>query len=825
MNITRNTDFRTRLLCTTAAVALAVALAGAPAPAFANFNAGVKAFEKGDFRKAYEEWLPLARQGDPAAQRNIGQLYRQGRGVPQSDEVAANWYRLVAQHGHAAAQANLGVMYLQGQGVAKDPAEAARWFDKAAEQGHAIAQYNLALMYEQGLGVEKSANRAMGWYQRAADGGHDRAAQRVAQFLHDKVAPAAGAPAAVAAAPAPATPAPKQVVEAAPSPPLITAARGVETSRSHLYMPREFLACAPEQATAVARAAPQAVAPAVPMPPVDVARLGTEQPALTGDIRPRPRPAEELATPPAAVPGSPAARGAAALPVTPAKPQPPAQPAPAQMAALRPATPEPVAPRLPRPAAVAVPDTSRAPVTPRTEPAPVGIAAIVVPVAPFLIEEARRERAGIAPALIVVPPSPILIAEAEADRLRLAAVTAPAPLRTASPSDVPAFLKREAAADARPTNNAPAPQPAPGRGTAAPVPPLLAREAARDATRLTAPATTPVPVTTNAFPALPPRQAVPPEVVAAVVEPAPAVAPPVVAPAPANDSTPPVVVTTPAADTTAALRREADARREEEITASLNRLEAQPDPAPPPGFLRRDADTDTTPAGTMSAAVPAAKDSVAAGTIPTFLRPEVAPVAAGAPRDRIPVSDVLKQEAAHEMASAPVTEPPDFLVKEADSGNRAVPRGPRLTDTLVREAQAEHDRQIKEARMASLNDEKAPPTFLMNRAGTPDMPGFNPDAARRAVDVGVVAYLARNYEKAYEFWMPVARTGQPDAQFFVGGLYLDGNGVKRDLIEAHTWFARAAVQGHLRAEDSLGTLRKIMTDSQLKEARGRLSRG
>jgi TPR repeat protein len=148
-----------------------------------------------------------------------------------------------------------------------------------------------------------------------------------------------------------------------------------------------------------------------------------------------------------------------------------------------------------------------------------------------------------------------------------------------------------------------------------------------------------------------------------------------------------------------------------------------------------------------------------------------------------------------------------------------------VSDTLVREAQAEHDRQVTDARQASLADDKAPPTFLMKRAGTPDVPGFNPDAARRAVDVGVVAYLARNYEKAYEFWMPVARTGQADAQFFVGGLYLDGNGVQRDIVEAHTWFARAAEQGHLRAEESLATLRKIMTDSQLKEARTRLSRG
>ena len=39
------------------------------------------AIKKGDFDTALKEWLPLAEDGNPSAQYNIGQLYRIGRGV------------------------------------------------------------------------------------------------------------------------------------------------------------------------------------------------------------------------------------------------------------------------------------------------------------------------------------------------------------------------------------------------------------------------------------------------------------------------------------------------------------------------------------------------------------------------------------------------------------------------------------------------------------------------------------------------------------------------------------------------------------------------
>jgi TPR repeat protein len=92
---------------------------------------------------------------------------------------------------------------------------------------------------------------------------------------------------------------------------------------------------------------------------------------------------------------------------------------------------------------------------------------------------------------------------------------------------------------------------------------------------------------------------------------------------------------------------------------------------------------------------------------------------------------------------------------------------------------------------------------------------------RRAVDTGVAAYLGRDYEKALAFWLPAAVRGNADAQFFVAGLYLDGNGLERDLIQSHIWFARSASQGHQRAAEQMNLLRKIMTQDQYAEAERR----
>jgi len=101
---------------------LAVVVVLVAAPTWADFKAGVKAYDRGDYATAMKEWRPLAEQGIAKAQSNLGSMYEYGEGVPQDDKEAARWYRLAAEQGYAKAQSSLGLMYEYGEGVPQDDA-------------------------------------------------------------------------------------------------------------------------------------------------------------------------------------------------------------------------------------------------------------------------------------------------------------------------------------------------------------------------------------------------------------------------------------------------------------------------------------------------------------------------------------------------------------------------------------------------------------------------------------------------------------------------------------------------------------------------------
>ncbi len=165
-------------------------IATAAGPAWADFEAGVQAYDSGDYTTAYNEWLPLAAGGDPFAQRNLGHLYRLGLGVPQNFEVALNWYRRAAEQGLVRAEANLANMLLRGQGVNQSPREAAQWFHRAAVAGHAISQFNIGQMYRKGLAVPQDNAKALAWFELAADAGHDRSIELAAILSGEGIVPA-----------------------------------------------------------------------------------------------------------------------------------------------------------------------------------------------------------------------------------------------------------------------------------------------------------------------------------------------------------------------------------------------------------------------------------------------------------------------------------------------------------------------------------------------------------------------------------------------------------------------------------------------------------
>ncbi len=105
-------------------------------PALADFKAGLDAYQKGDYVGAAKEWRPMAEAGDPIAQYNMGLLYLDGHGVPQSPAEAANWFRRAAEQDYTDAQHNLGAMYGSGQGVKRDYVQAYKWLNICAAKGN-----------------------------------------------------------------------------------------------------------------------------------------------------------------------------------------------------------------------------------------------------------------------------------------------------------------------------------------------------------------------------------------------------------------------------------------------------------------------------------------------------------------------------------------------------------------------------------------------------------------------------------------------------------------------------------------------------------------
>ena len=105
-------------------------------PARADFQAGMDAYNRGDFKTALREWQPLADQGDARAQFSFGLLYENGDGVPRDYAKARQWYEKAAAQGDAKAQLYLGLQSSFGQGVPMDLVEAYMWYSLAAGNGN-----------------------------------------------------------------------------------------------------------------------------------------------------------------------------------------------------------------------------------------------------------------------------------------------------------------------------------------------------------------------------------------------------------------------------------------------------------------------------------------------------------------------------------------------------------------------------------------------------------------------------------------------------------------------------------------------------------------
>jgi TPR repeat protein len=116
--------------------------------------------------------VQAAESGAAEAAQALGDSYREGKDVEQSDALALHWYAVGARLGDAQAQNNLGSMLLNGIGCEREAEGAVHWYRASAEQGNAVAQFNLGLRYLHGDGVEQDDRTAGYWIGKAAVQGY-----------------------------------------------------------------------------------------------------------------------------------------------------------------------------------------------------------------------------------------------------------------------------------------------------------------------------------------------------------------------------------------------------------------------------------------------------------------------------------------------------------------------------------------------------------------------------------------------------------------------------------------------------------------------------
>lgn len=126
-----------------------------------------------------------AKTGDPVAQLKLARAYGRGDGIPQDEDLAAQWYRKAAEQGNAEAQDSLGQFYLTGQGVEQNKQQAVEWFRKSAHQGNVSAMFHLGAAYYNGDGVEIDDSLSYAWFTLAKEAGNPRAAEAVQRAESD----------------------------------------------------------------------------------------------------------------------------------------------------------------------------------------------------------------------------------------------------------------------------------------------------------------------------------------------------------------------------------------------------------------------------------------------------------------------------------------------------------------------------------------------------------------------------------------------------------------------------------------------------------------
>ncbi|MCR9252383.1 MAG: sel1 repeat family protein [bacterium] len=173
-------------------------------------------YEKERFEVAYEYFKSAAKKGNAEAERMVGTMLIQGKGVKQNTYLGLKWLKKAAKkkdiiaitnlgkHYYQAGEMSLAVNYLQtaamqdnveaismvgkmyyeGKGVPRNLSLAIEWFKKASLQNHAYSEWQLGLIYTNGLGVTANFEEGLKWFQKSCDNGWESACVKVKKITN-----------------------------------------------------------------------------------------------------------------------------------------------------------------------------------------------------------------------------------------------------------------------------------------------------------------------------------------------------------------------------------------------------------------------------------------------------------------------------------------------------------------------------------------------------------------------------------------------------------------------------------------------------------------
>lgn len=132
--------------------------------------------------QAFADAKAKAEAGDPAAERELGQMYIWGKGVWADEDQGVKWLQKAAADGDPQALGDLTDDYLSGFANPSDPAKAHAMRLQLAQHGVVQAEGAVGYDFAVGRGTPIDYSQALGWLRKAATGNNVAAIENLANM-------------------------------------------------------------------------------------------------------------------------------------------------------------------------------------------------------------------------------------------------------------------------------------------------------------------------------------------------------------------------------------------------------------------------------------------------------------------------------------------------------------------------------------------------------------------------------------------------------------------------------------------------------------------